>query len=239
MLVAALAMLVAALAMLATGAPDATGCRACLQVVNDIVQEVLPAFAHERSKRRRASDSGKVYQESARVGELDELLDAHLESGCRKLHYATDPSLKSACVSLLDTHAEDMSAALVKWHKANGEESELRSLLCARVAKACTPEQFGMVPEPGRGGKNKTDFLSLRPPVPNDGPVFIMVRGTPLAATRQPRPARPPPRPAHAPPRHIPTARPRAGGRDVQLDDQLRSQPAEGPARPVRQAAPR
>lgn len=152
-------------------------CSTCLHMVNDFERRLLPALKAAAGRKNAAH--GK-YQKLLSFGEVDELIEQHVEEACRDLQIWNTQMFRKSCQHIVETAGETFTNRLARWFKAGRPTSELRSMLCSAAVQACRTTELNQIPRPGDKVKsNKTSWMSEHPPEgPNDGPVFQMVGAT-------------------------------------------------------------
>lgn len=149
-------------------------CRTCLHLANDMQTKLLPELAS--ALKRRDAARGR-YEKSATVGELDEIIDRHLENGCLTMDIASSPAKRKACKHMLGESFDELNDFFAKWATGSRQQSEWRAALCTKLLRACRTSDLNLLPQPGKG-EVRTELRTQRPPDQNDKPVFVAVGET-------------------------------------------------------------
>lgn len=153
-------------------------CKACLYVSNEIRDRLVPQL-HALAAKLEEMPASQTYRRSSYVGSIDEMVEHQVERACGTAYVNTSPKIKRSCEYILEEHGEALITEIIKWHKAGRAESQLRAMICTRVARACKSSDLSLVPHsPDLVNTNKTEYVSERPPAVNDGPVFKAVAET-------------------------------------------------------------
>lgn len=153
-------------------------CRTCLYMANELTLSLVPDLQAHAEKLRGLPFAQKN-RKAAHYGEVDEIVEQHIERSCQTIGIDNNPLLRRACKHITEEHLETLIGALSKWHAASRPVSELRGILCARGARACKSSALNLVPSiSSMSASTKTTYHSTRPPKVNDGPVFIAVGAT-------------------------------------------------------------
>lgn len=147
-----------------------THCKACLQFVKNVEELLHPdleALAAQNAKRFG-------YGKDLGMGEMDDLAQRHIDSGCKSVSILGVPGLRKSCEHIVDKYGEEMADAVARWAKAGRAKSELRGLMCAKLARACRTTDLSK----SLDAKNKTQYRTSKPPERNDEPLYIITGET-------------------------------------------------------------
>jgi hypothetical protein len=99
-------------------------CRACLHVVNELSESLLPELEKLTAKVEDVPKSQR-YRRAAHFGNVDEKAEQQLERACSQMVVETSPVLKRSCTHIIEEHSETLVAAI----------AGAMALACARYAR--------------------------------------------------------------------------------------------------------